>query len=76
MMEGMKKESRDRRVRRIAASRNYTASLSKVRDPAAPGYGRWTITGPGGRKISPAGGWSLEQAEAWMARMWEQAERK
>ena len=69
----MEKESRDRRVRRIAARRGYHASLSKVRDPAVPGYQRWTVTGPQGRQVSPASGWRLEQVEAWIARMWEEA---
>jgi hypothetical protein len=65
----MKVESRERRVRRIAQRRGYTASLSKVRDPAAPGYGRWTVTSPGGRRISGKHGWTLEQAEAWLDSM-------
>jgi hypothetical protein len=65
----MKIESRERRVRRIAARRGYTASLSKVRDPAAPGYGRWTVTSAGGRLLSGKRGWTLEQAEAWLDSM-------
>jgi hypothetical protein len=65
----MKIESRERRVRRIAQRRGYTASLSKVRDRAAPGYGRWTVTSPGGRLVSGKHGWTLEQAEAWIERM-------
>jgi hypothetical protein len=73
MMGGMKKESRDRRVRRIATRRGYTASLSKVRDRAAPGFGRWTITGPKGGPVSPPGGWTLDQVEGWIERMWERS---
>jgi hypothetical protein len=65
----MKTESRERRVRRIAARRGYTASLSRVRDRAAPGYAKWTVTGPGGRLLSGQRGGSLEQAEAWLDRM-------
>ena len=69
----VKQESRERRVRRIAARRGYTASLSKVRDHAAPGYGRWTVTGPQGALLSGKRGWSLEQVERWLGRQGEQA---
>jgi hypothetical protein len=68
----MKIESRERRVRRIAARRGYTASLSRVRDRAAPGYGKWTVTSANGRLISGKRGWTLEQAEAWLARQAQQ----
>ena len=54
-------------VRRIAKRRGYTASRSRLRDPLAIGYGRWTVTGPRGRRISPRGGWTLEQVEQWLA---------
>ncbi len=60
-------------MRRIAKRRGYTASRSRVRDKAAPGYGRWTVTGPGGGRISPERGWTLDQAEAWIKRTGEQA---
>jgi hypothetical protein len=63
-----KQESRERAVRRIARRRGLTASLSKTRDPLAPGYQRWTITGPRGRRFSPPRGWTLEQAEHWLDR--------
>jgi hypothetical protein len=69
----MKIESRERRVRRIAARRGYTASLSRVRDKAAPGFARWTVTSAGGRLLSGKRGWSLEQVERWLARQGEQA---
>jgi hypothetical protein len=71
MMEDMQTASRERRVRRIAQRRGYQASLSKVRDHAAPGFGRWTVTGPGGRLLSGKRGWTLEQVEAWIERMAE-----
>jgi hypothetical protein len=67
----MKKTSRDAQVRRVAKRRGYTASLSRVRDPAAPGYGRWTVTGPEGGRVSPKTGWTLEQIEAWITRQGE-----
>lgn len=73
MLSGMQQRSREKRVRRIAARRGYRASKSRVRDPLAPGYGRWTVTGPEGGRISAKTGWSLEQVENWIARMGEQA---
>jgi hypothetical protein len=63
-----KKESRIKTVRRTARRRGYHVSLSRVRDPLATGYGRWTVTGPKGARISPDGGWSLEQVERWLGR--------
>ena len=65
----MKEPSRDHRLRRIATARGYTASKSKVRDRAMPGFGRWTVTGPDGSPVSPEGGWTTRQAEQWLARM-------
>jgi hypothetical protein len=65
----VKRESRERAVRRIARRRGYTASLSRVRDQAAPGYDRWTVTGPQGGQISPERGWTLEQVEHWLTRI-------
>jgi hypothetical protein len=59
-------------VRRIARRRGYHVSLSRRRDPLAADYGRWTVTGPEGGRISPARGWSLEQVERWLGRQ-EQA---
>jgi hypothetical protein len=67
----MQKLSREKRVRRIATRRGYSVTKSRARDPLATGFARWTVTGPRGRKISPKGGWTLEQAEAWLAQMWE-----
>ncbi len=64
----MKHASRVQAVRRAAARRGLTVSLSRVRDPHAVGYGRWTVHGPGGRRISPARGWTLEQFERWLGR--------
>jgi hypothetical protein len=64
-----KQESRERAVRRIAKRRGYTASLSRTRDPLARDYQRWHVTGPEGGRISPARGWTLEQAERWLATM-------
>jgi hypothetical protein len=61
-------ESRERYVRRVARRRGYTASLSRVRDQLAPGFGRWTVTGPGGRVLSGKRGWPLEQVERWLGR--------
>jgi hypothetical protein len=55
-------------VRRIARRRGYTASLSRTRDPLARDFQRWTVTWPEGGRISPKRGWTLEQAEAWLAR--------
>ena len=63
-----KKESRIKTVRRVARRRGYRVSLSRVRDPLATGYQRWTVTGPGGGRISPEGGWALEQVERWLGR--------
>jgi hypothetical protein len=64
----MKRESRDAQVRRVAKRRGYRASRSRIQDPLAPGYGRWTVTGPEGGQISPERGWTLEQVERWMNR--------
>ena len=61
-------ESRHAAVRRIAKRRGYTASRSRLRDHRAVGYGQWTITDRKGKHISPPGGWTLEQAEQWLAR--------
>jgi hypothetical protein len=63
-----KQESRERAVRRIARRRGFTASLSRTRDPLARDYQRWHVTGPEGGRISPPRGWTLEQAERWLAR--------
>ncbi len=68
MLCGMKHASRVKAVRRIARRRGYTVSLSRVRDQLAPGFGRWTVTGPEGGRISPARGWTLEQLERWLGR--------
>jgi hypothetical protein len=68
-----KKESRIKTVRRVARRRGYHVSLSRVRDPLATGFGRWTVTGPGGGRISPKGGWTLEQVEHWLGRMGKEA---
>jgi hypothetical protein len=65
----MEPQSRYAAVRRIAKRRGYTASRSRLRDPLAVGYGRWTVTGRGGRRASPPGGWTLEQVEQWLAGM-------
>jgi len=62
----VKQQSRDAAVRRIAKRRGYTASRSRLRDTAAIGYGRWTVTGPRGKRVSPKDGWTLEQAEQWL----------
>jgi hypothetical protein len=70
----MKPESRNAAVRRIARRRGYKASRSRVRDRAAPGFARWTVTGPEGGRISPKGGWTLEQVEAWIERMGSQSQ--
>jgi hypothetical protein len=69
----MKRQSRDAQVRRVAARRGYRASRSRVRDQLAPGYARWTVTGPEGRLLSGKRGWTLEQVEAWIERMGAQA---
>lgn len=53
-------------VRRKATRRGYTASLSRLRDPLAIGYGRWTITDRQGTRVSPPDGWTLEEVEQWM----------
>jgi hypothetical protein len=63
----MKEASRKVTVRRIAKRRGYTASLSRLRDPLAVGYGMWTITNSKGKRISPADGWTLDQVEQWLA---------
>ena len=60
-------------MRRVARRRGYRVSLSRVRDPLATGYGRWTVTGPEGGRISPEGGWALEQVERWLGRMGKEA---
>jgi hypothetical protein len=71
----MKRESRDAQVRRVAKRRGYHASRSRVRDPLARDYQRWHVTGPEGGRISPARGWSLEQAERWLATMGGESDR-
>jgi hypothetical protein len=63
-----KKESRIKTVRRTARRRGYTVSLSRTRDPLALSFGRWTVTGPEGGRISPERGWTLEQVEHWLSR--------
>jgi hypothetical protein len=63
----MQQKSREIAVRRIASRRGYTASKSRLRDPLAVGYGVWTVTGSRGRRVSPPGGWTLEQVEQWLA---------
>jgi hypothetical protein len=65
----MQPESRHAAVRRIARRRGYTASRSRLRDRLAVGYGQWTVTDHEGRHVSPPGGWTLEQAEQWLADM-------
>jgi hypothetical protein len=64
----MQQKSREIAVRRIASRRGYTASKSRLRDPLAIGYGRWTVTDRKGRRISPEDGWTLEQVEQWLER--------
>jgi hypothetical protein len=63
----MQERSRHVAVRRIAGRRGYTASRSRLRDSLAIGYGRWTVTDGKGRRVSPPGGWTLEQVEQWLA---------
>jgi hypothetical protein len=67
----MKEKSRQVTVRRIAKRRGYTASLSRLRDKLAVGYGMWTVTEDrlGHRRVSPPGGWTLDQVEQWLADM-------
>ena len=62
----MKEKSRYIRARRIAKRRGYTASLSRLRDPLAVGYGMWTVTDLRGKHVSAPGGWTLEQVEQWL----------
>jgi hypothetical protein len=69
MLPVMKYLSREKRVRRIAERRGYTVSKSRSRDSLARDYARWTVTGPEGGRISAKGGWTLEQAERWIAQM-------
>jgi hypothetical protein len=64
----MKRQSRDAQVRRVAKRRGYRASRSRVRDPLARDYARWTVTGPEGGRVSPKTGWTLEQVEAWLSK--------
>lgn len=66
-MSETKKTSREITVRRRASRRGYLASKSHLRDPLAIGYGLWTVTGPAGEQVSAPGGWTLEQAEQWIA---------
>ncbi len=63
----MQEKSREIAVRRIASRRGFTASKSRLRDQLAVGFGRWTVTGPRGKHVSPPGGWTLEQVEQWLA---------
>ena len=65
---GMQERSRHVAVRRTARRRGYTASKSRLRDPLAIGYGRWTVTDRTGRRISPDDGWTLDQVEHWLGR--------
>lgn len=44
----------------------YTASLSRLRDHLAVGYGMWTVTDSQGKRVSAPGGWTLEQVEQWL----------
>jgi hypothetical protein len=62
----MKRASRVKAVRRIAARRGFHVSVSRRRDRLAADYAKWTVTGPGGGQISPKGGWTLEQVERWL----------
>jgi hypothetical protein len=63
----MKESSRRVAVRRIASRRGFTASLSRLRDPLAVGYGLWTVTDRKGKRVSAPDGWTLEQVEQWIA---------
>lgn len=63
----MQLKSREVAVRRIAARRGYTATKSRLRDPLAVGYATWTVTGPRNKRVSPPGGWTLEQVEQWLS---------
>lgn len=62
-------KSREVAARRTARRRGYDASKSRLRDPLAIGYARWTVTGPHGRHVSPPGGWTLDEIENWLAGM-------
>jgi hypothetical protein len=63
----MKEKSRDIAVRRIAKRRGFSASKSRLRDPLALGYAMWTVTDDRkGRRVSPPGGWTLDQVEQWL----------
>ena len=62
-------KSREVAARRTARRRGYDASKSRLRDPLAVGFGRWTVTGPKGSRVSPLGGWTLEEVEEWLASM-------
>lgn len=62
----VKEQSRNKAVRRIAKRRGYTASRSRLQDPLAIGYGRWTITDREGRGVSPEDGWTLDEVERWL----------
>ena len=57
---------RENRLRDTARRRGYTLSKSRLRDPLAIGYGRWTVTSRDGSQISPADGWTLDQLEEWL----------
>jgi len=57
---------RENRLRETARRRGYQVSKSRLRDPLAIGYGRWTVTGPTGQ-VSPAGGWTVDEVEGWLA---------
>ena len=59
--------SRETAVRRIAKRRGYEATKSRLRDPLAVGYDRWTVTDRAGKRISPQDGWTLNQVEEWLA---------
>lgn len=63
----MKETSRRVAVRRIAKRRGFSASLSRLRDPLAVGYGLWTVTDRKGKRVSAPDGWTLEQVERWLA---------
>ena len=62
----MKAKSRYIRARRVAKRRGYDASLSRLRDPLAIGYGMWTVTDSKGKRVSAPGGWTLDQVEQWL----------
>lgn len=56
---------RENRARRAAARRGLHLAKSRRRDPAATGYGTWTITTPRGRLVHTAP--DLAAVEQWLA---------